>query len=130
MNARQELFGRTGGCQAAAVFSRDGRRLPLGEDVGRHYAVDESVGEIREQGNHSEASFLCVSERVSLETGSEAARAGLSVLAALSAPSSLAMEYCRDAGAALPGFCRGQRATASFHAERSIFSPALELKHV
>lgn len=130
MNARQELFGRTGGCHAAAVFSRDGRMLAFGEDVGRHNAVDKTVGEMLEQGNISEAYLLCVSGRVSFEIGSKAARAGISVLAAVSAPSSLAIEYCRDAGITLLGFCRGRRATAYSHGERLIYPPALELKHV
>ena len=130
MHARQELFGRTGGCHAAAVFSREGRMLAFGEDVGRHNAVDKTVGELLEQGNISEAYLLCVSGRVSFEIGSKAARAGFSVLAAVSAPSSLAIEYCREAGITLLGFCRGQRATAYTHAERLIISPAMELKHV
>ena len=118
MSARQELFGRTGGGHAAAVFSRSGKMLAFGEDVGRHNAVDKTVGELMEQGNLSEAYLLCVSGRVSYEIASKAARAGLSILAAVSAPSSLAIEYCRDAGITLLGFCRGERVTVYAHEER------------
>jgi len=103
MNARQEMFGQSDGCHAAAVFSRDGRKLAFGLDVDRPHGVDETVGAIQRQGNISVA--LC-------------------------APSSLAIEYCRDAGITLLGFCGGQRATGDVLAERSILSTALELKHV
>ena len=130
MNSRQELFGRTGGCHAAAMFSRDGRLLAFGEDVGRHNAVDKAVGALLEQGNLPGAFLLCVSGRVSYEIAAKATRAGISVLAAVSAPSSLAVEFCREAGITLLGFCRGRRATAYAHAERLLSSPAMELNHV
>jgi len=103
MNARQDTFGQSDGGHAAAVFSRDGRKLAFGVDVDRPHAVDETVGDIQRQGNISEA--LC-------------------------APSSPAIEYCRDAGISLLGFCGGRRAAGDVLAERSILSTALELKHV
>jgi FdhD protein len=124
LGERQDLFGKTGGCHAAAIFAEDGRMLAFGEDVGRHNAVDKAVGELLEQGTLSEAYLLCVSGRVSYEIASKADRAGISVLAAVSAPSSLAVEFCGDAGITLLGFCRETRATAYARAERLI--PAKE----
>lgn len=118
MRERQDLFGQTGGSHAAAVFSADGRLLAFGEDAGRHNAVDKATGFLWEKGRLGEAAVLCVSGRVSYEIASKALRAGYSVLAAVSAPSSMAVSYCRDNNITLIGFCRGPRATVYAHPER------------
>jgi FdhD protein len=118
MQERQGLFDKTGGSHAAAVFSADGTLLAFGEDAGRHNAVDKCVGFLWEKGRLVDASVLCVSGRVSYEIASKAARAGFQVLAAVSAPSSMAVEYCRENDITLIGFCRGPRATVYAHPER------------
>lgn len=118
MREHQDLFGQTGGSHAAAVFSADGRLLAFGEDAGRHNAVDKATGFLWEHGRLGEASILCVSGRVSYEIASKALRAGYRVLAAVSAPSSMAVEFCRENGITLIGFCRGARATVYAHPER------------
>lgn len=118
MRARQDLFGATGGSHAAALFNVQGDLLGFGEDAGRHNAVDKAVGRLWSAGVLNTAKVLCVSGRVSYEIASKAARAGVSVLAAVSAPSSLAVSYCRDNNITLIGFCRGPRATVYAHPER------------
>lgn len=114
MRERQDLFGDTGGSHAAALFSVRGDLLGFGEDAGRHNAVDKAVGRLWEQGGPeglAPAKVLCVSGRVSYEIASKALRAGVTVLAAVSAPSSMAVTFCRDNDITLIGFCRGARAT-------------------
>lgn len=111
MRERQDLFGDTGGSHAAALFSVHGELLGFGEDAGRHNAVDKAVGRLWEAGQLAPAKVLCVSGRVSYEIASKALRAGVTVLAAVSAPSSMAVTFCRENDITLIGFCRGVRAT-------------------
>ncbi len=120
LGARQELFARTGGCHAAAVFSIDGTLLAFGEDAGRHNAVDKAIGDLWARGKLGEGKLMCVSGRVAYEIATKAKRAGFEIIAAVSAPSSMAVEYCRENGVTLLGFCRGDRATAYSHPERLI----------
>jgi FdhD protein len=118
MRERQDLFGQTGGSHAAAVFTASGSLIAFGEDAGRHNAVDKATGFLWERERLAEGSVLCVSGRVSYEIASKALRAGFSVLAAVSAPSSMAVAFCRENGITLIGFCRGPRATVYAHPER------------
>jgi FdhD protein len=118
MRERQDLFGETGGSHAAAVFSAAGSLIAFGEDAGRHNAVDKATGFLWERGRLKEARVLCVSGRVSYEIASKALRAGYTVLAAVSAPSSMAVTFCRENGVTLIAFCRGPRATVYAHPER------------
>ena len=111
MRKRQDLFGNTGGSHAAALFSVRGDLLGFGEDAGRHNAVDKAVGRLWENGGLTAAKVLCVSGRVSYEIASKALRAGVTVLAAVSAPSSMAVTFCDEHEITLIGFCRGRRAT-------------------
>ena len=117
MRAAQALFSRTGGCHAAAVFDLEGSLLVLKEDVGRHNAVDKAVGHLLRQGGLDRAAVLFISGRVSYEIVTKAAKAGLRFLLAVSAPSTLAVKMCRDAGITLLGFCRGGKATVYSGAE-------------
>ena len=120
MSTHQNLFGKTGGSHAAAIFSANGELLAFGEDVGRHNAVDKAIGDLWLKNDLGKAILLCVSGRVSYEIAAKARRAGLAILAAVSAPSSMAVEFCRTEDITLLGFCRGERATAYSHPERLI----------
>lgn len=103
----QTTFGQTGGLHAAGIFSLDGRLLCSREDVGRHNAVDKAIGALFQQGRVplSEA-ILLVSGRASFEIVQKAVAAGIPILAAVSAPSSLAIDLARGSGVALVGFLR------------------------
>jgi len=111
MRARQATFSGTGGSHAAAAATARGEILVVFEDVGRHNAVDKVVGFLLEEGLLARADVLAVSGRVSFEIVQKCARAGIPVLAAVSAPSSLAVESAERWGITLAGFCRGDRAT-------------------
>ena len=128
LGAHQELFARTGGCHAAAVFSLDGTLLAFGEDAGRHNAVDKAIGDLWSRGKLGDAKLMCVSGRVAYEIATKAKRAGFEIIAAVSAPSSMAVDYCRENGITLLGFCRGDRATAYSHSERLIAAEAITVQ--
>jgi FdhD protein len=104
----QTTFGRTGGLHAAGVFSLSGELQAAREDVGRHNAVDKVIGSLFRAGRLplSEA-ILCVSGRTSFEIVQKALAAGIPIVAAVSAPSSLAIELARESRMALAGFLRG-----------------------
>lgn len=118
MRDNQRLFGETGGMHAAAAFAINGKLLALFEDIGRHNAVDKTVGYLLAENLLPEAALLFVSGRVSYEIVTKTHRAGIPFLAAVSAVSDMAAEMCGRLGITLLGFCREDRATAYAHAER------------
>ena len=116
--ARQALQQATGAVHAAAFAALDGSVLLAREDVGRHNALDKLVGAMARAKVDARSGFIVVTSRASYEMVQKTASAGVGLLAAISAPTRLAIETAQTAGVALAGFVRGEHAVMYTYAER------------
>lgn len=121
LRERQSLFERTGGLHGAALFSVDGECVTAAEDVGRHNAVDKVLGRmLLDDRLPLSGHVLVVSGRVSFEIVQKAWLAGVEIICAVSAPTSLAVELADEAAVTLIGFARDQAFNIYSHADRVI----------
>ncbi len=124
MRAAQSKFDHTGGIHAAALFDRSGRLLAIAEDVGRHNALDKLVGaRLLDAALPLTDHVVLLSGRASFELVQKALRAGVSLLAAIGAPSSLAVSLAQTGGLGLVGFLRPSSANVYAHPERLEATP-------
>jgi len=117
LHGRQRLFRSTGSAHAAGIV-HDGELTVVCEDLGRHTALDKAIGTCLLKGLPTAGGIALLSGRVSFEIVAKAARAGIELIAAVSAPSSLAVEAAQRCNITLCGFVRGRDATLYCHPER------------
>jgi FdhD protein len=111
MKSFQETFKTSGGSHAAAIFDKNKELLTIKEDIGRHNAVDKTVGSLLIKNTLKQANYLLVSGRVSYEIVSKAFIAKIPIIVAVSACSSLAVDFAKEFGICLIGFTREQKMT-------------------
>jgi FdhD protein len=115
------VFDGTGGLHAAALLTREGHVVASAEDVGRHNAVDKTVGAMLDEDRLPLSDLiLTVSGRASFELVQKACLAGVPMLVAVSAPSSLAIDCAEICGVTLVGFARGDRFNIYAHPQRIV----------
>jgi FdhD protein len=121
MRREQARFGDTGGIHAAALFDFSGKLLGIAEDVGRHNAFDKLVGENFLAGRMPFTDHIVIlSGRASFELVQKALRAGVAVLGAIGAPSSLAVNLAVASGLTLAGFLRENHCNIYAHPQRLV----------
>lgn len=118
LRSRQPLHELTGATHAAGWAQPDGQLVLVREDVGRHNALDKLVGALAKAGLPAGSGLVVVSSRASFEMVQKTASAGVPVLAAVSAPTALAVRLAQDAGLTLAGFVRDDKATLYSHPDR------------
>jgi FdhD protein len=124
MREVQTTFESTGGLHAAALFTLPGKLLTMREDVGRHNAVDKLIGFSKLENLPLENSVMLVSGRVGFEIAQKCVAARVPILAAVGAPSSLALDLALEFNLSLIGFLRGERANVYSGFERILSIPA------
>jgi len=121
LRANQSGFARTGGIHAAGIFDANGKALIVREDIGRHNAVDKAIGRaFLDQKLPLDRHLLLVSGGASFEIMQKALAAGIAIIASVSAPSSLAMEFAREMNQTLVGFLRPPSFNIYSHIQRVI----------
>jgi FdhD protein len=118
MRDLQTVHREIGGVHAAAVFARTGRAITLAEDIGRHNAMDKAIGHCLLRGLPMHDKILVTSGRASYEMATKAIRAGIPIVASVSAPTSLAVQLAHDRGLTLVGYLRGSRMNVYTHPDR------------
>ena len=118
LRGAQRVFDSTGGLHAAGLFTAEGEPVVVREDVGRHNAVDKVVGSRLLAAEEAALPLLCVSGRIGFELAQKAVAAGVDVIAAVGAPSSLAVDLAERAGLCTVGFVRDNRFVVYTAAER------------
>jgi len=118
MTEHQSIFYRTGGTHTAAIFNGAGSIVSLAEDIGRHNAMDKAIGKLMLAGERVQGLGVALSGRVSLEIIIKAARAGLELISAVSAPTSMAASMAEKCNITLCAFVRDERMTVYTHPQR------------
>ncbi|MFA6408766.1 MAG: formate dehydrogenase accessory sulfurtransferase FdhD [Gammaproteobacteria bacterium] len=119
LQARQMIFPLTGGTHAAGIFDRNGI-IAFAEDIGRHNALDKAIGKCLLSGIDMSDCGVVLSSRISFEMLTKSLRAGLQIILAASAPTSLVLQIAEEKGMTLCGFVRDLRANVYTHPERII----------
>ncbi len=120
---KQAFFKRSGGTHAAQIFAEDGTLISFAEDIGRHNALDKAIGQALLQGRSTAGCGAALSGRVSLEMVGKSARAGIELISAVSAPTTLALDAAHHTRITLCAFVRDDRATVFTLPERVITAP-------
>jgi FdhD protein len=120
LSERQVIFEASGGTHAAAVFDKNGKIISSAEDTGRHNALDKAIGKCLLDGIEPAGHGVALTSRLSLEMVSRCARAGIELISAVSAPTSMAIDVAEKCNITLCAFVRETRATVFTHAERVI----------
>ncbi|MGB1102120.1 MAG: formate dehydrogenase accessory sulfurtransferase FdhD [Crocinitomicaceae bacterium] len=114
----QENFKQTGGCHGVAAFTKGGELLIIKEDIGRHNAMDKVIGDLIKKKELSNAQIIMFSGRISYEIVSKAFRARIPLIMAVSAPSTLAIDFAKEYGITLLGFARNGKFTCYSNCNR------------
>lgn len=122
MQEAQAIFRDTGGTHGVALAAPGGDFFFHAEDVGRHNAMDKAIGRCLMRNRDMTQMVALLSGRISFEMALKAIRAGIPILAAVSAPTSMALELARELNLTLAGFVRGQRLNVYTHPERIVIS--------